>query len=64
MHENGPGSTAVLWKNRLIAHFDGSDAQFIAAFDTETGKVAWKTNAQWRDGPASAAARRPMARRW
>lgn len=43
MHENGPGSTAVLWKNRLIAHFDGSDAQFIAAFDTETGKVAWKT---------------------
>lgn len=43
MHENGPGSTAVLWKNRLIAHFDGSDAQFIAAFDTETGKLAWKT---------------------
>ena len=43
MHENGPGSTAVLWKNRLIAHFDGSDEQFIAAFDTETGKVAWKT---------------------
>ncbi|MBL9130636.1 MAG: PQQ-binding-like beta-propeller repeat protein [Verrucomicrobiaceae bacterium] len=43
MHENGPGSTAVLWKNRLIAHFDGSDQQFIAAFDTATGKVAWKT---------------------
>ncbi|MBE7493737.1 MAG: PQQ-binding-like beta-propeller repeat protein [Verrucomicrobiaceae bacterium] len=43
MHENGPGSTAVLWQNRLIAHFDGSDQQFIAAFDTETGKVAWKT---------------------
>jgi len=39
MHENGPGSTAVLWKNRLIAHFDGSDTQFIAAFDTETGKI-------------------------
>jgi outer membrane protein assembly factor BamB len=43
MHENGPGSTAVLWKNRLIAHFDGSDAQFIAAFDTDNGKLAWKT---------------------
>ena len=43
MHENGPGSTAVLWQNRLIAHFDGSDQQFIAAFDTATGKIAWKT---------------------
>lgn len=43
MHENGPGSTAVLWKDRLIAHFDGSDQQFIAAFDKDTGKLAWKT---------------------
>jgi len=43
MHENGPGSTAVLHGDRLIAHFDGSDQQFIAAFDTKTGKVAWKT---------------------
>ncbi|MBK8094621.1 MAG: PQQ-binding-like beta-propeller repeat protein [Verrucomicrobiaceae bacterium] len=43
MHENGPGSTAVLWQDRLIAHFDGSDAQFIAALDTNTGKLAWKT---------------------
>jgi len=43
MHENGPGSTAVLAGDRLIAHFDGSDAQFIAAFDKNTGKVAWKT---------------------
>lgn len=43
MHENGPGSTAVLHGDRLIAHFDGSDAQFIAAFDKNTGNVAWKT---------------------
>jgi outer membrane protein assembly factor BamB len=43
MHENGPGSTAVLHGDRLIAHFDGSDQQFIAAFDKNTGKVAWKT---------------------
>jgi hypothetical protein len=33
----------VLWQDRLIAHFDGSDQQFIAAFDTATGKIAWKT---------------------
>jgi outer membrane protein assembly factor BamB len=43
MHENGPGSTPVLSGNRLIVHFDGSDQQFIAAFDKTTGKVAWKT---------------------
>lgn len=43
MHENGPGSTAVLSGDRLISHFDGSDEQFIAAFDKNTGKVAWKT---------------------
>jgi outer membrane protein assembly factor BamB len=43
MHENGPGSTAVLHGDRLIAHFDGSDQQFIAAFDKNTGKLAWKT---------------------
>ncbi len=43
MHENGPGSTPVLWKNWLIVHFDGSDQQFIAAFDKATGKVAWQT---------------------
>jgi outer membrane protein assembly factor BamB len=43
MHENGPGSTPVLWKDRLIVHFDGSDKQFIAAYDTATGKVAWQT---------------------
>ena len=42
-HENGPGSTPVLWKDRLIVHFDGSDVQFIAAFSTETGKVLWRS---------------------
>lgn len=43
MHENGPGSSPVLWEKLLIIHFDGSDAQFIAAFDKDTGKVVWKT---------------------
>jgi len=42
-HENGPGSTPVLWKDRLIVHVDGSDTQAIAAFDAATGAVAWKT---------------------
>ena len=43
-HENGPGSSPVLWKDRLIIHFDGSDRQFIAALDTRDGSVAWKTD--------------------
>lgn len=51
MHENGPGSTPVLHGDRLIVHFDGSDAQFIAAFDTATGKVAWKTDRSGKMDP-------------
>jgi outer membrane protein assembly factor BamB len=44
MHENGPGSSPVVWKNRIIFHLDGSDTQSIAALDKATGKLAWKTN--------------------
>ena len=43
-HENGPGSSPVLWKDRVIFHLDGSDKQFIAALDITTGKLAWKTD--------------------
>jgi len=42
-HENGPGSTPVLWKHLMVFHLDGSDRQFIAALDKRTGKLAWKT---------------------
>jgi outer membrane protein assembly factor BamB len=43
-HENGPGSTPVLWGNLLIVHCDGSDAQSIAALNKLDGKLAWRTN--------------------
>ncbi len=43
MHENGPGSSPVLWQGRLIFHMDGSDQQFVAALEAKTGKVLWKT---------------------
>jgi outer membrane protein assembly factor BamB/poly(3-hydroxybutyrate) depolymerase len=43
MHENGPGSSPVLWRDLLIFHMDGSDRQFIAALDARTGKLAWQT---------------------
>jgi outer membrane protein assembly factor BamB len=43
-HENGPGSSPILWGDRLIVHCDGSDAQYIAALDIATGRIAWKTD--------------------
>jgi sugar lactone lactonase YvrE/outer membrane protein assembly factor BamB/enterochelin esterase-like enzyme len=54
-HENGPGSTPVLWRDKLIVHADGSDTQAIAALDAATGDVAWKTprSGKLRDDPQS-----------
>ncbi|MDP6556379.1 MAG: PQQ-binding-like beta-propeller repeat protein [Pirellulaceae bacterium] len=42
-HENGPGSSPVLWNDLLIIHCDGIDQQYIVALDTRTGDIAWKT---------------------
>jgi hypothetical protein len=44
MHENGPGSTPIVWKDLLIFHMEGSDRQFVAALDKRTGELAWKTD--------------------
>lgn len=43
MHENGPGSSPVVWGDHVIVHFDGSDEQFIAAYRKDGGRLAWKT---------------------
>jgi outer membrane protein assembly factor BamB len=42
-HENGPGSTPVVWGDLLIVHCDGSDVQYIVALDQATGRIVWKT---------------------
>lgn len=42
-HENGPGSTPIIYRDLLIFHCDGSDLQYILALDKKTGKRAWKT---------------------
>lgn len=42
-HENGPGSTPVLWGDHLIVHCDGSDTQSIAAINKHDGRIVWKT---------------------
>jgi len=43
-HENGPGSSPVLRDGLLFVHFDGSDQQYVAAFNAKTGAVAWRTD--------------------
>ncbi len=42
-HENGPGSSPILWNDLLIIHCDGIDQQYIVALDKQTGNIAWKT---------------------
>lgn len=42
-HENGPGSTPVIYGENFIVHCDGSDVQYIAALNKHDGKLAWKT---------------------
>ncbi len=48
LHENGPGSSPILWRNLLIFHMDGSDHQYVAALDKHSGKLAWKTDRSGR----------------
>ena len=43
-HMQGPGSSPVLWKDRLIINADGGDVQYVIALDSETGETAWKTD--------------------
>lgn len=42
-HEVGPGSSPALYGDLLILPFDGTDLQFVAALNKETGKTVWKT---------------------
>jgi outer membrane protein assembly factor BamB len=41
-HQNGPGSSPAVWQDKLIVHYDGTDEQFVIAYDRFTGDVAWK----------------------
>lgn len=51
MHENGPGGSAIIWEDLLIFHMDGSDRQFIAAINKNSGKVAWTTHRTGKMNP-------------
>lgn len=52
-HENGPGSSPVVWRDSLIFHLDGSDSQSVAALDKRTGQLVWRTarSGALRDNP-------------
>ena len=43
MHENGPGSSPIIWENLMIFHLDGSDKQSIVALFKDTGEIAWQS---------------------
>src|SRR5258706_1465344 len=47
-HMEGAGSSPVIYRDLYLLHCDGTDKQFVAAFDQETGKLAWKKD---RDTP-------------
>jgi len=42
-HQNGPGSSPIVWDGLMITHYDGTDSQFVAALDIKDGTVVWKT---------------------
>jgi len=43
-HWRGPGSSPMLWGDRLIVHFDGYDQQYAVALDKRTGRTLWKAD--------------------
>jgi outer membrane protein assembly factor BamB len=42
-HETGPGSSPVVWRDRVLLNLDGTDRQSVAALDLDSGKVLWET---------------------
>ncbi len=42
-HIQGPGSSLLIYKDKLIVHMEGSDIQYIVALDKQSGETIWKT---------------------
>ncbi|MCA9133457.1 MAG: PQQ-binding-like beta-propeller repeat protein [Planctomycetales bacterium] len=43
-HQNGPGSSPIVWDELLIIHYDGTDEQYLVALHLADGRIAWKTH--------------------
>lgn len=41
-HIQGPGSSLLIYRDKLIVHLEGSDLQYILALDKGTGKTIWQ----------------------
>jgi outer membrane protein assembly factor BamB len=42
-HIQGPGSSLLIYKEKLIVHMEGSDQQYIVALDKRSGETIWRT---------------------
>lgn len=42
-HIQGPGSSLLLYRDKLIVHMEGSDIQYLLALDKKSGKTIWRT---------------------
>jgi len=42
-HIQGPGSSLLIYRDKLIVHMEGSDVQYILALDKQSGKTLWRT---------------------
>ena len=43
-HSVGPGSSPIIFENKVIMVCDGTDLQYITAVDINSGEEVWKTN--------------------
>jgi len=43
-HQNGPGSSPIVWEDLMITHYDGTDQQCLLALNKMDGTVAWRTD--------------------
>ncbi len=41
-HGHGPAASPVVWHDLLLIACDGTDVQFVAALDKQTGSIRWK----------------------
>lgn len=45
-HVQGPGSSAFLYNDFLILHYEGVDVRFLIALDKHNGETVWETHRQ------------------
>jgi outer membrane protein assembly factor BamB len=43
-HVQGTGASPIIYKDFLIVHYEGTDQQFIVAFNKRTGETIWRTD--------------------